>query len=603
MIVLGINDTHDASACLVRDGKVIDIVSEERLNRYKGISSLPIKAIQYILKKNKLDKRNIDHVSVANTNLNHMNLWNVNCQFKLKDHIKLQEKLYYKNIYEKRKIKLKKIFPNYKTVCKMGYSVDNIPFITSDEASKKDLKKINDIRLNSISKLLKIDKSKISFHDHHRCHTFYGFYTNPMKSNLTAVLTSDGGGDGVYNTVNIFKNGKFISINKSKNSWIGKIYSNTTLILGMNPFRHAYKVMGLAPYTQKSNYKEILNFFLKSLKVKNLDFKINKEIKDKYFYFKKNLNGYRFDNIAGALQNFTEIRLKEWFNNVSKKFKVKNFVFTGGVANNVKVNKFLAEQKFVNKLWVPPGPGDESLSLGAAYSYLYNFLGYKKCLNYIKVVENAYLGPSVSKSSIDLFKKNKLIKKNFKLIYDKNYNHVAKSIKEGEIIFVCIGRQEFGQRALGHRSIICDPSKLELVKKINSSIKMRDFWMPFTPSILDKKLKKYIKYNKKLNYNYMTSCVEATEIGKLHLKAAIHPGDYTVRPQKVTRASCPKYYKLIEQFSKISGIGAVLNTSLNMHEYPIVTYPNDIIKEIILNSKNLNYSILIEDHFFKRKKS
>ena len=87
MIVLGINDTHDASACLVRDGKVIDIVSEERLNRYKGISSLPIKAIQYILKKNKLDKRNIDHVSVANTNLNHMNLWNVNCQFKLKDHI------------------------------------------------------------------------------------------------------------------------------------------------------------------------------------------------------------------------------------------------------------------------------------------------------------------------------------------------------------------------------------------------------------------------------------------------------------------------------------------------------------------------------------
>ena len=246
MIVLGINDTHDASACLVQDGIVIDLVSEERLNRHKGISSLPINAIKYILKKNKLDKKKIDHVSVANINLNHMNLWNINCQFKLKDHIKLQENLYYKNIYENKKIKLKKIFPSYKPVCKMGYSVRNIPFITSDEASQKDLKKINNIRLNTISKLLKIDKKKISFHDHHRCHAFYGFYTNPEKVKISAVLTSDGGGDGVYNTVNIFNKGKFIPVNRSKNNWIGKIYSNTTLILGMNPFRHAYKVMGLA---------------------------------------------------------------------------------------------------------------------------------------------------------------------------------------------------------------------------------------------------------------------------------------------------------------------------------------------------------------------
>ena len=272
MIVLGINDTHDASACLVQDGKVIDLVSEERLNRYKGISSLPIKAIKFILKKNKLKPKNIDHVSVANINLNHMNLWNVNCQFKLLDHIKLQEKLYFKNIYENKKIKLKKIFPSYKTVCNMGYPVKHIPFITSDEATKKDLKKINSIRLNTISEILKINKSNISFHDHHKCHAFYGFYTNPEKKKVTAVLTSDGGGDGAYNTVNIFKKGKFFLINKSKKNWIGKIYSNTTLLLGMNPFRHAYKVMGLAPYTQKANYLEILNFFLNSLKVKNLNF-------------------------------------------------------------------------------------------------------------------------------------------------------------------------------------------------------------------------------------------------------------------------------------------------------------------------------------------
>ena len=125
--------------------------------------------------------------------------------------------------------------------------------------------------------------------------------------------------------------------------------------------------------------------------------------------------------------------------------------------------------------------------------------------------------------------------------------------------------------------------------------------MPFTPSILDKKLKQYVNFNKKLNYSYMTSCVEATEQGKLHLKAAMHPGDYTVRPQKVSKTSCPKYYKLIEQFYKLTGIGAVLNTSLNMHEYPIVTNPKDIIEEIIKKTKNLNFSILIEDSFFKKR--
>ena len=130
---------------------------------------------------------------------------------------------------------------------------------------------------------------------------------------------------------------------------------------------------------------------------------------------------------------------------------------------------------------------------------------------------------------------------------------------------------------------------------------MRDFWMPFTPSIIDKKFNKYVKLNRKLNFDFMTCCVDSTELGRIHLKAAIHPGDYTVRPQKVTKNTCPKYYKLINQFLKISGIGAVLNTSLNMHEYPIVTNPQDIIREILIKNKNVNFSILIEDNFFRRK--
>jgi len=291
----------------------------------------------------------------------------------------------------------------------------------------------------------------------------------------------------------------------------------------------------------------------------------------------------------------------EWFKNIEKKCKTKNFVFSGGVANNVKANKVIAEQKFVKNLWIPPGPGDESLCLGAVYSYVYDKLGPNKSLHYIKSPSNAYWGPKVFDEDISSFKKNNLIKENFNFTIDRDYKKVAKLLHKGEIVFVCMGKQEFGPRALGHRSIICDPSKLELVKKINSTIKMRDFWMPFTPSILDSYKNKYIKMNSKLNLNYMTSCLDTTELGKIHLRAAIHQSDFTVRPQIVNKSTCPQYFKLITSFSKESGIGAVLNTSLNMHEYPIITKPIDIIKEIIKNNKYINFNILIEDNLYLRK--
>ena len=261
----------------------------------------------------------------------------------------------------------------------------------------------------------------------------------------------------------------------------------------------------------------------------------------------------------------------------------------------------MAEQKFIKNLWIPPGPGDESLCVGSVYSYLYDFLGPKKSENYIKNPVNAYWGPNILKEDIVSFKKHNFIKKNFLLIKDPKYKKVAKILNKGEIVFVCIGKQEFGPRALGHRSIICDPSKPDLVKKINSTIKMRDFWMPFTPSVLNSHKKKYIKFNPKLNLNYMTTCLDATELGKRHLKAAMHQADFTVRPQIVHKSTCSKYYNIINSFSKLSGIGAVLNTSLNMHEFPIVTKPLDIVNEIIKNNKNLNFNILIEDNLFVKK--
>ena len=101
----------------------------------------------------------------------------------------------------------------------------------------------------------------------------------------------------------------------------------------------------------------------------------------------------------------------------------------------------------------------------------------------------------------------------------------------------------------------------------------------------------------------MTACLDSTSLGRYHLKAAMHQADYTIRPQIVKKTTCQKYYELINSFCKLSGVGAVLNTSLNMHEFPIVTKPLDIVNEIIKDNKNIDFNILIEDNLFLRKKT
>lgn len=600
MILLGINDTHDSSACLIIDGKIIGAVQEERLVRKKSVSSLPIKSIKYLLNKNNISYSDIDAVAVATKFMHHLNLWNIHADFKIKDWHKLQEKYYYPLIYKKKKIKFKYIFSKFKPSIKLGYPVKKIAFKSSDEVTKKDIEDIRNLRINTISSLLKINKNRIFFYDHHLCHAMYGYYTS-KRFKKTIVITADGGGDGNYETVSTFINGEYKNYLASNNNWIGKIYSTITLLLGLNPSRHLYKVMGLAPYANREKYNHILKILLNSLKVKGIGFRVNPAIKDRYFYFKEKLQNERFDNISGAVQKFTEIRLIDWFRNCSRKFKINNFVFSGGVANNVKANQELSKQNFVKNLWIPAGPGDESLCMGATFAHIYHTNGYLKAEKLIDRPRDAYWGPNISKKEIFEFKNSKIIKDKFNFTNDKNFKKAAQLLNKGEIIFLCMGNQEFGQRALGHRSIICDPSKIDVVKKINSTIKMRDFWMPFCPSILNTHEKKYLHGMQKMDHEFMTSSVELTKIGKEHLKAASHYADQTSRPQIVKHNKQSKYFELINAFKNVSGIGAVLNTSLNMHEFPIITSPSDIIREIINKNNSINFNILIEDCLFIKK--
>ena len=137
---------------------------------------------------------------------------------------------------------------------------------------------------------------------------------------------------------------------------------------------------------------------------------------------------------------------------------------------------------------------------------------------------------------------------------------------------------EFGARALGNRSILADPRNPNAIHHINRLVKMRDFWMPFAPSILEEREKDYIINSKDIDARYMAIGFDTTELAREHLAAGLHPFDKTARPQIVRQQDNPDYHSLIKAFDDRTGVGALLNTSFNIHGEPIVGSPEDAIK-------------------------
>ena len=155
---------------------------------------------------------------------------------------------------------------------------------------------------------------------------------------------------------------------------------------------------------------------------------------------------------------------------------------------------------------------------------------------------------------------------------------------------------EFGPRALGNRSILADPRDSKITKVINDMVKMRDFWMPFCPVIISERVGDYLNNNKKINSLFMNIAYDSTKLGKYAIPAAIHPSDHTARPQIIDKRINKALYDIILEFEKLTDVGCLLNTSLNLHGEPIVESPEDAIstfKRSGLNHMVFNDKILI----------
>jgi len=457
-------------------------------------------------------------------------------------------------------------------------------------------------RRQQVHEHLGIDKRKIVVVEHHKTHAYYAYFGAPFRKKKVLILTADGVGDHVNATVSVAnEEGDIRRISQSYNlNSIGRVYAQVTQLLGMKALEHEYKVMGLAPYAKDVDIDRVYPLFKKTLNVEGLEFKESPNPIPFVMYPGYRIFRYRFDAIAGAVQRFAEELLSEWVANAVKATGIRTVVFSGGVAMNVKANMILSELPEIEEIFICPSGGDESSAIGAVYAAMADYCDqHQISKEIISPLNDAYLGTEYTLAEIEQAIAEANLGDEFIVIRnEKNIpDLVAHELVMGRTVARFSGKMEFGARALGNRSILADPSNPGVIKQINEQVKNRDFWMPFAPAILSEYSKDYLINPKKISAPFMTICFHSTELGKKHLAAALHPYDFTLRPQILEKEQNPAYYDIIKSFQKLTGIGGVLNTSLNLHGDPIVCSPRDAIQTLQKSQIDI---LILEDIIIKR---
>ena len=569
MIILGLNIFHaDTSACLVKDGKLIVAVEEERFTRIKHFTGFPKNSINFCLKEGRVKLEDVDYICVN---------YNTNYNFKEKVIFSLRN-FYKSNFFKKAFFSLK----------------------------KKSLKKL-------FIKFYNLDISKkVKFIPHHLAHIASAFYFNKVESSLG--FSFDGSGD--FSTVEIFNLGKKIKLLEKVNypDSLGIFYQAFTQFLGFKNYGDEYKVMGLASYgkpiykdriikilkNKKNFFKLDLNYFDHHQSIIDYDFESGYPFFDDLYTLKieklfgkaRNINEpikQIHKDIAASLQTgFEEVVIQKLYD-IKEKYKNENLCIAGGCAFNSSLNGKIIEKSIFNNVYFSPNVGDAGGSIGAA------LLVSKENNEKLEYDQNPFLGTYYSNKYIEenIISKIKNIK-NFKYTYYQNLDDLNDKVCNQLVNEGVVGwfqdRMEWGPRALGNRSILGDPRNPEMRDIINTKIKRREEFRPFAPSVLEEHYQDY--FDTKTPSPYMSRIVK--------VKSDKIPGvthvDNTARIQTVNREQNEKFYDLINEFYKITGVPMLLNTSFNCQE-PIVETPEEAIDTF----NRTEMDILVINDYIMRK--
>lgn len=579
MKILAIAWTACSTAALMVDGEIVACVSEERFSRVKNDERYPKQAIEAVLQIGGIRADQLDVVVFSTEQFDAKAiLVHKYSGFSVADRMREEKQVWEPRIYGGKQV-------DYLDVFKDKIDVDQYPgnwssvveFMKRGAAGGEEKPFYQEFRRATIMKHLGVKADRVAFANHHRAHAYYSYYASPFRDGETLILTADAFGDDENATVSLAQDGNITQLFVANNFQGARLYRSMTLLLGMKPDEHEYKVMGLAAYAKPEYFKGPYDVFSQTQYVDGLGFAYHEKPADLYVWFRDRLEGYRFDSIAGALQQHTEDLLVTWARNALRATGARQVVFGGGAAMNVKAMMHIAELPEVDTLFVAPSPSDESLAIGSTYVVMHDALVRegKDPGAAMRPLPHAYCGPAATRSDVANVVREFAGDPAYSTSEGVDPHYLATLLADGRIIGRSVGRCEFGARALGNRSILADPRNIGAIRRINESVKSRDFWMPFAPSVLDERADDYLANRKGMRAPYMTMAFRTTRLAQKELIAGLHQADLTCRPQLVERAMNPDYHALIRAFESITGVGGLLNTSFNLHGEPIVNSPQD----------------------------
>lgn len=575
--IIGIHYGHDANVAIVESGKVIFAISEERLNRDKFYEGFPFLAIQESLRCTGLSACDFDKVALSNSKAQDATLGN---------HLST----YFERLGKKTPLFARLI---------------SVPVILIDNIFMLKIRKIIAVKMiHHTVKGLGFRQYQIEEVEHHLCHAAGAFFMS--EYNDAIIITGDGKGDNLSHQTYRASNGRFNLLSQSPDyASIGLFYSLVTKYLGFKPLRHEGKITGLAAFGKSDNLpnvpyplsvcpkeKRLISTFLSEYSMfKNyrILMKIFMENKNLFFNLIINKSYFEFEYVRYKWEEFIE----NYFSNSSKedvafyaqyhfeKILVEmvkqvlpnegaNVVLSGGNYANVKVNQRIREIDGVHSVFIMPAMGDGGLAAGAA------LWGYWSKRNWgHKPLHTAYLGSSYSNSEIEDALRSE------KLNFTKKENiskYIAEQLAKDKIVGRYNGKMEWGPRALGNRSILASAKDDKINQTLNDRLSRTEF-MPFAPVIMAEHAQSYFpKYKSSHTASkFMTITYDVSKELQNNIAAAVHI-DGTARPQVVSKNDNSDLYDILNYYYEITGVPALINTSFNMHEEPIVCTPQDAIR-------------------------
>lgn len=562
---------HDSAAALIRDGVVVAAAQEERFSRKKHDAGFPAHALEYCLNEAGISLTDVSAIVY----------------------------------YEKPFLTFERLLETYISFAPKGFS----SFVKAMPVWLREKLGLRSMIRHEIKSHFKIKKKQVPplyFSYHHLSHAASAFYPSPFES--AAVLCADGVGEWAttslwHATGRELKPLKEIHFPHS----IGLLYSAFTYHCGFKVNSGEYKLMGLAPYGEP-RYKDRILKHLVDVKGDG-SFRLNMN----YFEFAVGLKmtNKRFENLFQCPRRAPETELKQEYmdlaasvQSVTEEIILKlahtckeltgesSLCLSGGVALNCVSNGNLLRHKVFENLWVQPASGDAGGALGAALGYWHQYKKQPRPILRAKDgMSNSYLGPSFSQQQIESFLIENRI--TFETMSgDKICQEVARLLSQEKVVGWFRGRMEYGPRALGGRSILADPRSPQMQSVVNRKVKFRESFRPLAPVVPEDRAGEYFEGATKSPYMILTFPVsEAVRrplseddrhkqgLDKLKLNrsqiASVTHVDHSARVQTISREDNPEYYKVVEEFGKLTGVPVLINTSFNVRGEPIVCTPQE----------------------------